>query len=42
MDHGLRREPDRHALRDSTRTLKHVEVRRQTHPLAHALRAAGL
>ena len=42
LDHGLRREPDRLALRDATRTFTHEEVRRLTHRIAHALRAAGL
>ena len=42
LDHGLRREPDRLALRDATRTFTHDEVRRLTHRIAHALRAAGL
>lgn len=42
LDHGLRREPGRIALRDATHTLTHDEVRRLTHKIAHALRAAGL
>jgi len=42
LDHGLRREPDRLALRDATRTFTHDEVHRLTHRIAHALRGAGL